>query len=72
MNPSEYSHEVLWDSALDSCNSSISEVKSIMAKAFKGPLTAIQQQLLNNALLNDPNLVHHTGLTPSKVRSLFK
>jgi hypothetical protein len=43
-----------------------------MAKAFKGPLTAIQQQLLNNALLNDPNLVHHTGLTPSKVRSLFK
>jgi hypothetical protein len=62
-------HELAWDNIQNSSDSTVSDVKSIMAKAFKGPLAINQQQTLYAALAADQKIVYHTGLTPNKVSS---
>lgn len=61
MNPSIESHEIAWDYSMCTTQSAGTEVRRLMAKAFKAALTLPQQETLLNALKKDPKLVYHIG-----------
>ncbi|UJR15950.1 hypothetical protein I4U23_002870 [Adineta vaga] len=61
-----------WDSTMCITNTTNYEIRQLMEKAFQGALNLQQQQKLLDELDNDPNLVYHIGLVPSKLPILVE
>lgn len=74
MNPTNPSqHNFLWDHYMPKKTNKAGEVKKLMAKAFKNPLTVVQQQQLLAQLSDeDQKMVYHVGLTPAKLPDLVE
>ena len=61
-----------WDSTMCIANTANHEIRQLMEKAYQGALNLQQQQKLLDELDNDPNLVYHIGLVPSKLSILVE
>jgi hypothetical protein len=61
-----------WDSTMCISNTINHEIRQLMEKAYQGILNLQQQQKLLDELDNDPNLVYHIGLVPSKLPILVE
>jgi hypothetical protein len=61
-----------WDNTIlnssGSSSSNTSEVRKLIAKAYKSQLNITQQQQLENSLAKDSSLILHLDLTPVKVK----
>jgi hypothetical protein len=71
LNPSEPT-DLLWDSTICEDLSRGGEIRSLMLKAFKGPLIPAQSDRVISEFNSDPKMVYHCGLTPSRLPELVK
>lgn len=62
MNPVVERHDITWDASMCTTQSAGTEVRRLMARAFKAALTLQQQDSLLDALNKDPKLVYHIGM----------
>jgi hypothetical protein len=65
-------HMVQWDYSMCGDSSRGTQVRELMAKAFKGPLVPQQQQQVLLELGADAKLVYHCGLTPRRLPELVE
>ncbi|PVD33665.1 hypothetical protein C0Q70_04923 [Pomacea canaliculata] len=72
MIPTDSEHKVIWDPAVCANSSAGAEVRRLLVKATKGPLTLQQQQQILKQLENDPKLIYHVGLSPQKLPDLVE
>jgi len=72
LNPPNSHFKIEWDHVMCAENTKEVELRQLMSKAFKGPLTLTQQQQLLNELDKDPKLVYHVGLSPVKLPDLVE
>eukprot|EP00658_Telonema_sp_P-2_P017667 TRINITY_DN16884_c0_g1_i1.p1 TRINITY_DN16884_c0_g1~~TRINITY_DN16884_c0_g1_i1.p1 ORF type:complete len:420 (-),score=87.47 TRINITY_DN16884_c0_g1_i1:536-1795(-) len=63
---------VLWDHSMCADTSRTSEVRELMARAFRSPLLPPEQQEVLNELEADPKFVYHCGLTPKRLPDLVE
>ncbi len=74
LDPLEQLPDFAWDNTLlnsSSASSNTSEIRKLIAKAYKSQLNINQQQQLENALSKDSSLILHLDLTPAKVMFYF-
>ena len=60
----------LWDLSMCEDTSRGAEVRELMEKAFRGPLSAPEQAQVVEELKVDPKLVYHCGASPSSVHTI--
>eukprot|EP00656_Telonema_subtile_P022633 TRINITY_DN2383_c0_g1_i2.p1 TRINITY_DN2383_c0_g1~~TRINITY_DN2383_c0_g1_i2.p1 ORF type:complete len:371 (-),score=49.50 TRINITY_DN2383_c0_g1_i2:64-1176(-) len=72
INPSLDEPEVLWDHTMCADTSHTSEVRELMARAFRSPLVPAEQQQVLSELECDPKFVYHCGLTPKRLPELVE
>ncbi|CAF2986440.1 unnamed protein product [Rotaria socialis] len=73
LSPIDYDPSLFtWDSTLCISNTINYEIRQLMDKAYQGALNLQQQQKLLDELDNDPNVVYHIGLVPSKLPILVE
>lgn len=65
-------HAVQWDYSMCGDSSRGTQVRELMAKAFKGPLVPAQSQQVLAELNADAKLVYHCGLTPRRLPELVE
>lgn len=65
-------HELIWDPEMGMKGERGSELRELMAKAFKSPIPEAHQDKVIRQLEEDPKLVHLCGLTPQKLPDLVK
>lgn len=63
-------HEVIWDPEMGMKGERGSELREIITRAMKSPITDAQRMKVLQELQEDPKLVHLCGLTPRKLPEL--
>jgi len=61
-----------WDSSMCISNTNNFEIRHLMNKAYQGAINLQQQQKLLEELENNPDLIYHIGLLPSKLPLLVE